>query len=161
MANAQDTTIDMIVRLCRQQQAAGRYYLSEFPRVNHGHEQDALAEALENSANARSCFGEQCRFGAADKESGRPERRRTRWSTNNELILNRLCLQCACHFGTHRGGSQGHDYGRQPPLPQALCRAVCQGVLESMCLDYATAMAYRGGLREEYQAYPAAGRTKR
>ena len=144
----------MIVRLCRQQHAAGRYYLIEFPRVKHEHRQEALAEALESSASALSCYGDQCRFGAIDKESGKPERRRTRWSTNNELILNRLCLQCACPFGTHRGNQQGRDDSRQPPLPQALCRAVCQGVLESMCLDYAAAMAYHGGLRERHQAYP-------
>ena len=136
---------EILVRLCRNQNRHGRYYLLGLDPGALGPWHNKLFGRLELEAGAREADGDQCRFGGKDKA----EKRRTRWITNNELILNQLGVRCVCPYGTHRSGLP-----RLAPLSWPLSRALCRSMVDSMCFDYAVAMTYRSGRRLEQRAYP-------
>ena len=141
----------LLVSLCRRQQEAGRYFLLEVPPATCARAFDQVAKALLQRADGKLAFGDLCRFGQNGPDGRKPMRRRTGWLTNGEALLNALCLQCICPFGAHAVPTAK---GADVEYPRPLCRAVCQGIVENMGLDYAAGMAGHGGLQPEARAYP-------
>ena len=143
---------ELLLEICGKQQAAGRYYLLEGLDLMH----HKLLKELVDNHGAQFAFGDRCRYGAKAGVRGR-----TKWVTNSQVLLNSLCRQCACPFGTHRGNTS-RAASSQPDVPEwtkGLCQAVCRGIQESMVMDYAyaAAMSFHEGRRPDAKAYPAEG----
>ena len=146
-------TLQLVLRICRRQRRAGRYYLLENPAASVAWVFDKiLAELLEKEDGKFAC-GDQCRYGLRDSTSGKPIRKRTGWLTNCEPLLNQLGKQCRCPPGAHEvlleNNASGPRAAQAAAYPKELCRNICQGVVESMCLDYAIAMSYGGSAAGE------------
>ena len=106
-----------------------------------------LAELLQKEDGKFAC-GDQCRYGLRDSASGKLIRKRAGWLTNCEPLLNKLGKQCRCPPGVHEvllgNNASGPRAAQAAFYPKELCRNICQGVVESMCLDYAIAMSCGG-----------------
>ena len=136
----------MIRWLCREQERAGRYYLIEGPVGAEAWRLKGIFHRTAAESNGKFVWGDRCRYGSTAGLG------RTGWFSNAEILLNRLAKRCYCARGAH--GKEKEDDLRQQALPRKLCKEVCQGVLDTMKLDYAVAMSYQEGAFWIGAAYP-------
>ena len=87
--------------------------------------------------------------GPRDRESGRPVKKSTGWLSNSEVALNYLGKKCRCAWGAHEQiigrDKLGSRAAQAAAYPVGVCRAVCQGVLRQMELDYQAVMVHSDG----------------
>ena len=148
-ANLRETigkvTLKLIVKICKIQHRRGRYYLIENPAGSYAWVHEGLLAELLEHAGGKFVTGDQCPFGCRDSQSFRPIRKPTGWLCNSEVILNHVGRKCTCHWGSHQplvGRNQDGLRSKQAAqYPRPLCKAICNGVLKQMQLDYKVMMA--------------------
>ena len=144
--------LQLVRWICQEQDRAGRYYLVENPCGSVAWFFEGILGKLLENARGKFLYGDQCRFGKKDSESKRPVRKRTGWLSNSEPILNQWASSVSARLaheqvlGSNTGGLRSKQAAE---YPRALCRAVCQGALETMVLDYAADMTYHQGISFE------------
>ena len=118
------------------------------PAARHGLFEGILQKLLEEN-HGTYVVCDQCRYGKIDLGSGKPVGKSTGFLTSGEIILNHFGKKCRCHFGAHEPVVGHNRFGQRSKLassyPLALCKAVCQGVLETMKFDYVTAFTTEQG----------------
>ena len=133
-------TLDLIAQLCIWQDQHGAYYLLENPAGSLAWVYEGILARLLVEAHGKYATGDQCCFGKKDADTGKPVRKATGWLCNSEHILNRIAKRCRCPFGSHQSVVGSNSLGlrsKQAAMyPRALCRAICQGLLDTMVFDY-------------------------
>ena len=133
-------TLDLIAQLCIWQDQHGAYYVLENPAGSLAWVYEGILARLLVEANGKYATGDQCCFGKKDADTGKPVRKATGWLCNSEHILNRIAKRCRCPFGSHQNVVGSNSLGlrsKQAAMyPRALCRAICQGLLDTMVFDY-------------------------
>ena len=101
---------------------------------------DGLLAPLLERHHGKYVIRDQCGYGKVDEESGRPIKKPTGFVANCEVVLNHLGKRCRCACGAHQQVLGSSRFWQRSPqaaaYPLQLCKAICQGVLESMKLDY-------------------------
>ena len=130
----------LVVRVCKHRHVRGRYFLVENPAGSLAWAFEGIMFRLIESCNANYVVSDQCAYGAIDLDSGKPIRKPTGWLSNSEPLLNALGRRCRCKWGAHQqvlgSNSKGARSRQAAAYPPDLCRAVCQGILHTMKLDY-------------------------
>ena len=102
---------------------------------------ELLRQLLTAELGGKFVVGDQCAYGKMDFDSGRPIRKSTGWLSNNKPILNAVGKRCKCRSGSHEqvvgANSRGPRSRQAAAYPKDLCKAICEGILHSMVLDYA------------------------
>ena len=133
-------TLLLVVRVCKHRHVRGRYFLVENPAGSLAWAFEGIMFRLIESCNANYVVSDQCAYGAIDLDSGKPIRKPTGWLSNSEPLLNALGRRCRCKWGAHQqvlgSNSKGARSRQAAAYPPDLCRAVCQGILHTMKLDY-------------------------
>eukprot|EP00439_Symbiodinium_sp_Y106_P022669 s217_g2.t2 len=125
------------VETARRQHQGGRYYLMAAPSQAHEREErDSLLHELQ-PFGGKLAWGDLCAY---QEGAGSRRRQLMCWISNSELLLNHLGKRCSCAWGTHKAGTTSTTTTLGRPSP-GLCRAICQGIQETMCLDYGIAFA--------------------
>jgi len=142
------STLKLVEDICEHQHCGGRFYLVENPAGSKAwNYRDVLPRILER-LGGKFVFGDQCPFGKKDKDSGRPEQKRTGWLSNSEVVLNEVGRRCSCPRGTHQQiighNTRGLRSKQAAEYPKALCRAICRGVLKQMELVYVSEALQNG-----------------
>ena len=145
---AQNEVAKFVLWLCRRQARQGRYYLLGLPAKGRPQERQRLEGDLKQEAGGKKVTGHLCAYGLARSSGAKPGRTATTWVSNSDILVNKLGKQCVCRVGEHSKDSQA-----EPTFPEGLCRAVCQGILETMVFDYSLAFA-TGGPDFYSHAYP-------
>ena len=140
--------------LCRQQHRQGRYYLLDLPSGTNDLIYRELVQNLQVKAGGKHVESDLCAYGEIEHETGKPTPRKLGWVSNAEALLNHLGKRCVCPFGRHASPT-ARETNRE--YPTELCNAICQGVLQTMVLDYSLAFA-AGDLSYFEHAYPAEGK---
>ena len=134
-------TIRLVVSVCLHRHQRGRYYLVENPAGSYAWVYEELFWKLIEQAGGKFIINDQCAFGKVDAVSGRPTRKSTGWLSNSEHLLNTIGKRCKCKFGAHQPVVGQNKYGQRSKqaaaYPAGLCRAICQGILQTMKFDYA------------------------
>ena len=150
-------TLKRVVAWCLHQHRAGRYYLVENPGGSLAWTFDGILARLLDEGGGKFVMNDQCAYGKVDKESGRPVRKTTGWISNSKMLLNSIGKRCTCPAGAHEPILGSNRFGvrskqaAEYPLP--LCKAICQGLRETMVLDYAFAFA-KGHYNYYEHAFP-------
>eukprot|EP00435_Cladocopium_sp_Y103_P025818 s3297_g6.t1 len=133
-------TLLLVLFICKYQDDHLRYYLVENPATSLAWIFEGLLALLLERHHGKYVIGDQCRYGKQDEENHRPIKKPTGWVANCEILLNHLGKRCRCPFGAHQQILGSNRFGQRSlqaaAYPPQLCRAICQGVLESMKLDY-------------------------
>ncbi|CAE7715141.1 RE1 [Symbiodinium necroappetens] len=116
-------------------------------------ERASEGEHAEVKAGGKHVESDLCAYGETEPETGKPVPRKLGWVSNSEALLNHLGKRCVCPFGRHASPAARETYRE---YPTELCNAICQGVLQTMVLDYSLAFA-AGDLSYYEHAYPAEG----
>ncbi|CAK9062808.1 unnamed protein product [Durusdinium trenchii] len=139
-------TLLLVYRVCKHRFKRGRYYLIENPAGSLAWMFDELLPRLLHECEGKYIVSDQCAYGKIDLESLRPVKKPTGWLSNNEPLLNALGKRCKCKWGSHQLTLGRNSYGprarQASAYPPKLCLAVCQGVLNSMKIDYAHRAAF-------------------
>ena len=131
------------LKFCTQlyeiQWQAGRYFLHEHPDTAISWGERCITNLLKKQGVVR-VTGDQCMYGLKANDGARegPAWKRTGFLTNSPCIAKRLELRCP-----NTKANQIHDHvvlnnGRATAAqiyPPALCRAVCQGLIEQLKVD--------------------------
>ena len=133
-------TLNLVQAICQYQCQHGRYYLVENPGTSAAWQYHGILTKLLNQWDGKFILGDQCAYGLVDQESKRPIKKSTGWLSNNECVLNKLGKKCRCAPNSHQqviGRNQGGLRSRQAAAyPLGICQAICQGILQSMKLEY-------------------------
>ncbi len=142
-------TLQLVSSICQFQHDSGRFYLVENPAGSYAWVFQAILAKLMDSADGKFVIGDQCCFGKKDLETGKPIRKASGYLSNNEHVLNKIGKRCKCPWGSHQLVIGQNRYGMRSKqasaYPQDLCRAICQGVLESMIFEYSWRMVHHEG----------------
>ena len=138
-------TLLLVVKICLHRHRRGRYYLIENPAGSLAWFFDELLPRLLDEAAGKYIISDQCAFGKIDADSGKPIKKPSGWLSNNEPLLNSIGKRCKCLWGSHQIVVGSNSFGARSKqaaaYPEGLCRAICQGLLHSMQLDYAVKVA--------------------
>ena len=145
-------TLKRVVAWCMRQHRAGRYYLVENPGGSSAWTFDGILARLLDKGGGKFVMKDQCAYGKIDKESGRPVRKTTGWmkcsSTASTSVVR---AQPGLTSRSSAATSSGLGPAAEHPLP--LCKAIGQGLRETMVLDYAFAFA-KGHYKYNEHAFP-------
>ncbi|CAK0861813.1 unnamed protein product [Prorocentrum cordatum] len=88
--------------------------------------------------------GDQCAYGACDKDTDKPIKKPTGWLTNSAAVANHLSKRCVCPPGAHQQllgrNSGGYRAQQAAAYPVGLAKAFCRGVLQQMQIDYRSSL---------------------
>ncbi|CAK0894249.1 unnamed protein product [Prorocentrum cordatum] len=88
--------------------------------------------------------GDQCAYGACDRDTGKPIKKPTGWLANSAAVANQLSKRCACPPGAHQQllgrNSGGYRAQQAAAYPVGLAKAFCRGVLQQMQIDYRSSL---------------------
>ena len=133
-------TLNLVQAICQYQCQHGRYYLVENPGTSAAWQYHGILTKLLNQWDGKFILGDQCAYGLVDQESKGPIMKSTGWLSNSECVLNKLGKKCRCAPNSHQqviGRNQGGLRSRQAAAyPLGICQAICQGILQSMKLEY-------------------------
>ena len=150
--------LKFVCSLCVRQHQAGRYYLLELPATANAWEFEGILGKLLEEHGGKFVCGDLCRYGRRDLKTLKPIRGRTGWLSNSEAVLNHLGKQCQCPFGAHlvvkKRDQEEESDRRLQPHRRRIAQAICQGLAETMELDYGAAMAF-GSTTQDASAFPA------
>ena len=135
-------SLKLVVEICIWQHDHGRFFLVENPAGSLAWVWEDLLRRLLSRCLAKFVISDQCAYGKVDLESGKPIRKPTGWLSNDEVLLNHLGKRCTCKWGSHQLVLGNNKFGRRSSqaaaYPVGLCKAICQGVLDSMKIGYAS-----------------------
>lgn len=154
-------SLKLLVEICIWQHDHGRFFLVENPAGSLAWVWEDLLRRLLSRCLAKFVISDQCAYGKVDLESGKPIRKPTGWLSNDEVLLNHLGKRCTCKWGSHQLVLGNNKFGRRSSqaaaYPVGLCKAICQGVLDSMKIGYASRvvedLSFAGG--EDLLSEPA------
>ena len=131
-----------MIKICLWQHCHGRFFLVENPAGSLAWAWENLLSRLLKECQAKFVVSDQCAYGKVDLESGKPIRKPTGWLSNDEVLLNHLGKRCTCPWGSHELVLGSNRFGRRSrqaaAYPVGLCKAICQGILDSMKVGYAS-----------------------
>ena len=135
----------LVARICRHRHRCGRYFLIEQPAGAMSWTFRGILQKVIDEEDVFHANGAQCAFEKRDADSGKLQRKNTGYCTNSQAILNRIAFPCRCPPGTHEAvigsNSHGSRSGQAAAYPPLLAKAICEGVLHQMKLDYAAFQA--------------------
>ena len=135
-------SLKLVIKICLWQHSHGRFFLVENPAGSLAWVWEDLLARLLKECQAKFVISDQCAYGKVDLESGRPIRKPTGWLSNDEVLLNHLGKRCTCPCGSHELVLGNNRFGRRSKqaaaYPIGLCKAICQGILDSMKVGYAS-----------------------
>ncbi|CAK0827114.1 unnamed protein product [Prorocentrum cordatum] len=121
-----------------------RYFLIEQPLTALSWEYDGILIRLWNLEGVAFVRGDQCAYGACDRDTGKPIKKPTGWLTNSAAVANQLSKRCACPPGAHQQllgkNSGGYRAQQAAAYPVGLAKAFCRGVLQQMQIDYRSSL---------------------
>ena len=133
-------TLRLVRDICKYQFNHARFYLVENPIGSKAWTYRQIMMEIIKEMDGKFAIGDQCPFGKRDRDSLRPEQKRTGWLSNSEVLLNQICRRCSCPQGAHQpivGSNSGGSRSKQASeYPQPLCRAICRGVQREMEMLY-------------------------
>ena len=133
-------TLRIVVLICKIQHEAGRFYLVENPVGSKAWTFHDILLRLLTDCGGKFVIGDQCAYGARDRETGRPIRKTTGYITNSEAVANAVGRRCTCPHGAHQPVISQNSFGQRSKqaaqYPEGLCRAICDGVMHEMKICY-------------------------
>ncbi|CAK0815738.1 unnamed protein product [Prorocentrum cordatum] len=121
-----------------------RYFFIEQPLTALSWEHDGILIRLWDLEGVVFVRGDQCAYGACDKDAGKPINKPTGWLTNSAAVADHLSKRCACPPGAHRQllgkNSGGYRAQQAAAYPVGLAKAFCRGVLQQMQIDYRSSL---------------------
>ncbi|CAK0848557.1 unnamed protein product, partial [Prorocentrum cordatum] len=134
----------LVRRVSRCVHARGRYFLIEQPLTALSWEYDGILIRLWDLEGVVFVRGDQCAYGACDKDTGKPIEKPTGWLANSAAGANHLSKRCACPPGAHQQllgrNSGGYRAQQAAAYPVGLAKAFCRGVLQQMQIDYRSSL---------------------
>ena len=131
--------LEFCMQLYELQWREGRYFVHEHPEAASSWNEQCVRQMM-NRQGVIQVTGDQCRYGLTSWDGQRrgPARKRTKFMTNSPCIAKALSLRCPNtrehkvheHVVLINGRAK-----RAEVYPPALCRAICNGLLEQMEAD--------------------------
>ena len=128
-------------KLYRMQVEGGRYFLHEHPQAATSWREPCMQKLLQEEGVQR-VIGDQCQYGSNVKGGNHegPARKSTGFLTNSPCIARKLCKRCPNWSGQEIHKHIRLESGRAikaQVYPDALCRAIWQGVNDQLDADRA------------------------